>query len=458
MTRSEDIAIIRPTRAWSAITVLTIYVVVLLGIPASLRVAALGTVGAPSMILAMIAFVWWVWHHLQRTVPPRTSRAEPVRRMGLVFLLAMVLIYAHAMSRPMPGDEISPADSGLLQTIGMLGIILSANDGIDSISKWRTLLRRMAIGGGIVALLAVAQFVTKRTLVDAISIPGLTASQLDAEIGSRSGLGRPSGTATHPIEFSAVIGVLLPIAINHARVTRERRVVAWIAVTAMALASLLTVSRTAIVCVAVGLVFLLPTWSPVTRWLSLGATMSLTVVASLAVPGLNGTLRGMFLGAGEDTSVQSRTASWSIAWSYFERDPWLGRGFGTFLPKYWILDNFYLLFVIQAGIVGLLALLALLGAALFSARRAAKSFADQDDRDMAQSLCAAVAAGSVSFVFFDAFSFPQSAGFVFLVIGLSGTAYRLAVMDNPAAAPPVPPTQGNELTAITDRAEEVSRS
>lgn len=409
-----------------AVSVLSIYLAVLFGIPASLRVAALGTVGAPAMLIAMIAFIWWSWHHLQRTRPPQTSHAEPIRRAALGFLLVMLLVYAHGISQPLPADEISPADSGLLQVIGMMGIVLATQDGITSIDEWRTLLRRIVLAGGLMAILGLLQFATKRTFIDAVSIPGLTASTVDAQISTRGSLGRPSGTATHPIEFAAIIGMILPLAINQARRMTECRIQAGISVIALGLTALLTVSRTAIVCVAIGLICLLPTWTRATRWRAMLAALALTGVASLLVPGLNGTIRGMFLGASEDSSVQSRTASWGVVGHFLDFSPLLGRGYGTFLPKYWILDNLYLSFLIQAGLLGTCALAVLLCTAAVTARRAARAFANDADVDMAQALVGSIMAGSTAFLFFDGFSFPQSAGCLCLLIGLSGVGWRLA--------------------------------
>lgn len=416
----------RAKTSLSALDVLTAYLVVLFTVPAALTVGALGSVGAPAMILAIASFYWWCWHHIQRVEPPLTSEPEPVRRAALLFLLAMLLVYVHAMSTALPADEISPADSGLLQVTGMMGLVLSSNDGIGTVEKWRTLLRRMAIGGGLIALLAVVQFATHQTFVDQITIPGLAKLDQSSTLMLRAGLGRPSGTATHPIEFAAVVSMLLPISINVARHATRQRSLLRLSAAVIGLSALLSVSRTAIICTVVGFVCLLPSWRGATRlWAALSAC-GVLVVAGIAVPGLLGTLRGMFLGAAQDSSVQSRTSSWPIAESYLARSPLLGRGYGTFLPKYWIFDNLYLNFIVQAGLIGLGSLLILLLVALYVSRAAARRFVEQQDRDLAQSLFASVAAGSVSLFFFDGFAFPQSAGCLFLAIGMGGAAWRLA--------------------------------
>jgi O-antigen ligase len=108
------------------------------------------------------------------------------------------------------------------------------------------------------------------------------------------------------------------------------------------------------------------------------------------------------------------------------RYPVFGKGFGTFLPNYRILDNAYLLLAIELGVIGLAAFLALLWASAWSASRARRLFADPLDRALAQSLLASMVAGAVLLAFFDGLSFPISSGMFFLVIGLCSGALRLA--------------------------------
>ena len=107
----------------------------------------------------------------------------------------------------------------------------------------------------------------------------------------------------------------------------------------------------------------------------------------------------------------------------------LGRGFGTFLPKYWILDNGYLGLLIEGGILAIAGLLTLIVVAAIAARRARRAAVDDFDRALAQALVAAIAAGACGLAFFDTFGFPQTAGCFFLFIGSGrrhATAYFVA--------------------------------
>ena len=412
-------------RGFDAARFLTIYVVVLLGIPSPMIFAPLGTVGAPAMMLSIAAFIWWVWYHLhRRSVAP--LGALPVRRSAIALLLVMLLVYAHAMTQPLPADELTPADSGLFRIMGMTGLVLLAHDGITRVDLWHKILHKIAIGGGLIAILAVIQFVTRQVLVDQIPLPGLASPGSIFGVLDRAGLGRPIGTATHPIEFGTVLGMILPIAISDARNSKEHRWLAWVVVALVGLALMLTLSRTAIISLVVGVACLIPAWPRRSRTIFISAAGVLVIGAGIVIPGLLGTLRGLFDGPTADPSVQSRTQSYGVAFDFITQSPWLGRGYGTFGPRYWIVDNLYLQFTIETGLLGVLALLTLLLSTMWAARAASLVFKRQEDSEMSRALLCSVVAGATSLAFFDAFSFPQSAGLLFLVLGLAGAGLGLA--------------------------------
>ena len=79
------------------------------------------------------------------------------------------------------------------------------------------------------------------------------------------------------------------------------------------------------------------------------------------------------------------------------------------------------------GAVGLLALLGLLGTGVWTAWRVRRRSADGSTRQLAQALLASLAAGSVSFAFFDALSAPMVVGLTFLTLGTIGALRRLTL-------------------------------
>ena len=115
---------------------------------------------------------------------------------------------------------------------------------------------------------------------------------------------------------------------------------------------------------------------------------------------------------------------YALAFEFIRQHPVFGRGLSTFLPSYRILDNQYLV-LIEAGIVGLVAFLALLVTALVVALRLSRTLPDPSDRSLARSLMATIACAAISCVTFDAFGFPQVSGMLFFAIGAIGALIRL---------------------------------
>lgn len=411
-----------------ATSVLTGYIVLLLAIPSVMRVGALGTAGAPSTILAIGALFWWLWFQLHRNWKLHDG-FQPVNAAVLGWIMIMLVVYTHAMSSPIPYDEISPADSGMLKLVGMAGVLLVASDGIVSLDRHRTVVRRLVIGVGLVALIGLLQYATKQLFIDRIQIPGLTSGGADLELAERSGLARPSGTSTHPIEYGMVLTMVLPLSIVYAMKAPTNRWIYRLLLGAVTFAIFLSISRSALVCAAVGFVVLAASWPAAARVKALAFAAIAMAIVFVVSPGVLGTIGNLFAGASDDPSIASRTGSFDIAGEFVSSSPWLGRGFGTFLPKYWILDNGYLGLLIEGGVLGLVGLLVVIASAIWAARQARRLARDEFDRAIAQALVASIAAGACGLAFFDTFAFPQSAGTFFLLLGLAGAALRLNLAD-----------------------------
>jgi O-antigen ligase len=171
---------------------------------------------------------------------------------------------------------------------------------------------------------------------------------------------------------------------------------------------------------------LLPIMSSRVRLMVCGMGVALLGVVFVTVPGMLGTIVGLFTGISDDSSAASRTDSYSFAGEFIVNSPYLGRGFFTFLPEYRILDNQYLGTLIELGVVGLFALLCLFTTGLRTAWVARQRSQDPNSRQLNQALMASLAAGAVSFAFFDAFAFPMVAALMFLLLGMVGASHRLA--------------------------------
>ena len=120
-----------------------------------------------------------------------------------------------------------------------------------------------------------------------------------------------------------------------------------------------------------------------------------------------------------------------MVFDVFEDHPWLGRGMFTFLPRsYRILDNQWLMILVELGVVGLLAFLAFLLTAFFAARSAFRHAATSRSRHLGLVLSSTIAGARRSAsVSTDGWTYRLHSGMSFLVIGLAGAAWRLARED-----------------------------
>ena len=404
---------------------LTIWVVVLLAVPANLVVAPLGAAGSPAQLIGLMAGAWWLGAQLERTRAAPGPR-QPIKVAMLLFVGAICASYVVAASRPISDLELRAADRGLLIMLSWLGVLLLTTDGVTTRQRLDTILRSMVTVGGLVAFLGVLQFFTGSAFVDLISIPGLSPNSELTSIYARDGFVRAAGTSTHPIEFGVMLAMVLPIALNYAMADRHRStLVRWFPVAAIAVAIPITISRSALIGVVVILAIVLPSWSIKARRSAYVGILTLLLVVYVAVPGLLGTLTRLFTGVGNDDSARSRTDSYDLAWQFIQTWPVFGRGVSTFLPEYRILDNQYLGLAIETGIVGLLAFLALLLTGILVGARLMRVASDPHTRSLSRSLVAAVSAAACAYATFDGFGFPQVSGLTFFFLGCLGALLRL---------------------------------
>ena len=416
----------RPRRRIDAVTILSFYTLLLMGIPSTLVVAPLGAVGGPATVFAALVLIFYLVTWLHPALAPAHGR-QPIRAAGILFAAAVITTYVSANRHSMPSLEANGADRGIILVCGWLGILVMASDGITSMDRLQKLLGRVVIGATAMAILGITQFFTGLDATKYIVIPGLTAQSAASDLLSRNGLNRPSATAAHPLEFAAVLAMALPLAINRARFAPPgKRLTRWLQAALIGAALPMTVSRTAILAVVVICLVILPTWPKQHRRVAYGVLVAGVIGMYGAVPGLLSTFRSLFGGLSSDSSTTSRTSAFSSAGPYISQHPWFGRGFGTFLPAtYFFTDDQYLLGTIEFGIVGVLCLLTLFITGLVTARKVRRITADPVYRDLGQAMTASVAVAMVTFATFDALSFAIASGLVFMLLGCTGAALRI---------------------------------
>ena len=415
-----------------AVTLLTVYLFLLLAIPSNARFTPLGSIGRPSVLWGLVLLVLWAIFRLQQTQRLDQPPWNPLRLFwGALVTLALVSFSA-AMLRGQPVDQVSPAITAIVRLLSWSGVILVALDGIRTPTALFRLVRRLVAGATFLASLGLVQLVTQQTLVDSFSmIPGLSLTA-EGGIVERSGRIRVTGTAYHPLEYTATLNALLPLVIATAvcagfwSKSKVARFLWWIPAGLTSFSALVGVSRSAtigFVIVAILMVFGLP--RRYRLWSMIGG--SIFVLAVLAAsPGLLSNTLELFVGASDDPSTQSRFSGIEKAVEFIAVSPAIGVGFGTFLPRYYIFDNQWILLAVELGLIGLCLVAGIVitaGSVVIAGR---SRFSNEGLRMVGYSLAVSMAVVSLLFAFFDGLAFPISAGIFSLLIGICGAYWSMS--------------------------------
>jgi O-antigen ligase len=416
-----------PGWRFDSVAFLSCFLVLLVGVPSILVLAPLGASGTPAAILGLVALLWWFVARLTPGLGVARG-AQPVRIVVLAFLLSVLVSYLAAAMLPLAGIERSGADRGMLTILSAVGIAVLAADGIDSYDRLERLLSRIVNAGVFLGLVGILQFFTRFDISTLFKyFVGLTPNAQVPFFYDTGAVPRVAGTATHPIEFGVTLAFALPFALHFAFAAppaRRLRQSAKLGVISTALP--MSLSRSAALGAMAVILMMFLAWSWSRRRVMLLALPAFLIALRIAVPGLLGSVYSLFINLGTDNSIKHRTQDYALVGKFIWAHPYLGRGFGTFIPsRYFLLDNQYLGTIIELGFVGLTALIVMLVVAFFTARGARRRTADADRRDLSQALAASIAVAIVSFGTFDALGFPMVTGMLFLLMGCAGAMWRL---------------------------------
>lgn len=436
--RGSDVRDGLTTRLPDAASLLRLWAGVMLLIPAKLVFAPLGSAGSPAQLLGMAGAFWWLTSRVATRLG-RTRGIRPVQAAMALFAFACLISYLLATTRPIEAIDLSAADRGMLVVLSWAGILLLAGDGITTRRRLDDVLRVVVAGAAVAAVVGLLQFTTGTSFVDRISIPGLSQNSAVNGVFARNGFSRAAGTSTHPIEFGVLLTMALPLALHLAlHDSRRGPLRRWLPVVAIGAAIPVTMSRSALIGLALVLLIVLPTWPRARRRVAYLFIVVGFGAVYVAVPGLLGTMIRLFTGISGDNSALSRVNSYDVALHYIGLSPLFGRGFGTFLPRYHILDNQYLGMTVETGIVGVLAYVAVIATGVVLAVRMYRRLTDPADRSLAITLTGGLASSAAAAATFDALGFPQVASTTFLYLGLIAALSRLTGPSTPPGLPELP--------------------
>jgi hypothetical protein len=412
---------------------LTVYLVLLVGVPSTVTIAGLGAYGRPSFLWGLLLAGWWLVSRVQGRDIDVVPVAQPIRHAFGALLAVALVSFAMAMFRGQPADQVSPALSALARLASWGGVLLVTIDGVTTIGDVSRLARRLAIAGGILAALGLLQTLTRQTLLDWFGlVPGLNYSS--EGIGERGEFARATATAIHPLEFAVSIIGVLPIALAAAvtggfRPDREdgRRLRWWLPFVLIMIAAIVAVSRSGILGLAVSVLLSIPLLPRRLRWTVVGLCVMVSVPIVVLVPRMLTTMIYLFVGS--DSSTESRTNALARLPEFLAGSPLFGVGFGTFLPRYYIFDNQFALLVVELGVVGIVAFAVIVATALWSTLHAGLVSRQPNTVRLSRMFAASLASVVVLYAFFDALTFPIAAGLFFLILGLCGSMRTIGHSD-----------------------------
>jgi O-antigen ligase len=411
-----------------AVRVLSVYVVLLLLVPSTIVVPGVGAAGTAANMWALVALLWYIATWLSGRITSAPGTRAP-RLAFLLFAVCALLSYVALAQRGASGLELKAGDRSLIQLVVWAAIVVIASAGIRNYGRLDQLMRLLVACGSIVAAIGIFEFITGIDLVAYIQIPGMTTSG-GGGLMQRGDFVRPTSTTVQPLEFGAVMTLLLPFAIQQAfDVGRRGRIRRWIHVALIASALPMTVSRTSVIGAVVVLATLLPTWRGQRRVRALFVIGFGLVAMKVAVPGLIGTITNLFSSwfAGTDTSTNARTMDYAAVADYIFARPLTGMGFQTFLPMlYQFTDNMYLLALLEIGILGTAAMVGLFLTCMHCGGAGRRRFSEDYQKELGQGFVAGSLVTIVASGTFDTLSFPMFSGVFFLLLGCSGAYYGIA--------------------------------
>jgi O-antigen ligase len=421
-------------------TFVGLYLLTLLVIPAQLVISRLPMAIAPSLMVAAGVGALCLCGHLVSSVQVAKGRSI-IRTALILFLAANILTYAVATRRYLPPDELSGADNGMIRVFATVGMAIAVCDAVRGREQLDRVLKVFLGAAAFVGLVGFLQFAVNVDLVPYLHLPGLTANNNFDYVLERGSFRRPSGTTNHPIEFGMVCALAVPIGLHFAFRAVDRSEPAgrwWAFLSLVVIGAVTSLSRTAILGLLVAgiiVVLVLPRRHKLVAGV---AGLGLFGVAGLVVPGLLGTLYGLFANISSDPSVTARVDDYTYVAKVIDMNPLLGRGFGTFFPnKYILLDNQYLMTIIETGYIGLATLIMLFLAVAIAAVFILRGAVDGEQRSLGGCLLASVAVAVVGAGTFDLFSFGLTTGIMFFLIGAIGAHLRTVRQDRTAAGRPV---------------------
>jgi O-antigen ligase len=348
----------------------------------------------------------------------------------LLYFLLQLAIFGVGLTRL--GSSVVEASKTrwMIMMISYTAVALYAMTRVETERQFTIVLGCLAIGLTFMCVVGLLQKTTAIDLRYLFQPPGFVVNTESVGEAERFGSTRVPATSGHPIEFSVLAAVTVPLTIHFARYAASRQV-RWLAMLACGFALLAlpaAVSRTGVV--GIGAALLVYMWRFKVWELALAVIGAAVWVAGYIalVPATANALWETITNSEHDDSVLGRTADYAVVSKTFHDHPVFGLGLGANPPtEYGYLDNEWLMAIVQGGSVGAAAMIMLTAGGIFGISAALRTATTPLERDRAYAIGAAFVAILTSSATFDLFSYQQASLIFFLLFGLLWANYKVLV-------------------------------
>jgi hypothetical protein len=461
-----NLSTVKTTTEHSATRMIQVFCVALMVFPSYYVIKPIGGDGYLAAIVAYVMFLGWCAETMFAHHNPLSYR-YPVRIVLWLTWVVSLLSYTFMDRAALTAAEQASADRWFMQLALVSGVILVTAEYLPTIEDIRRVLRALSWAAAFCGVVATLQFRFSYDITPYLKdlMPGFSLNEIAAGnsgIGERGALNRVAGTASDPIELGVVAGMMLPIAISLAIHDTERRPLRrWLPVVLLALSIPASVSRSAVLAVAISIGIFCLALPVVHRLIALSLIPVALAAVFIGAHGLIGTLKQFFLAGSSDPSISHRLNTYPFVESLIRQAPLFGQGGGSYIAanQTQIFDNQYLTEAVELGLVGVVVLIIFNVWPAIAALVARSRTKNQELRDLCAALAGAEFAATVCSATFDSLSFPMFVSVQALVLGLIGAAWLLVEKDvgvakarqttppDPGGGRPSIPVQWPRLTA-----------
>jgi hypothetical protein len=381
--------------------------------------------GSPARVIAVMFLGLVVFGFLMVRRTGHARRLNPGALIILVYFLLRLTTYGVGLLGHDSFETASNRTRWLITLISHVGVGLYVLVRVRTERQRNIVLGCLAAGLTFACLVGVLQSVSHIDLRFLFQPPGFILNTEDLGLAERLGATRVTGTSQHPIEFSVLAAVTVPLTLYFARnaTTRNLRLLSGAGCGLALLAMPAAISRTGVISLVTALLVYMFAFKvrPIANAVLVGAI----AIGGYAVlfPNIVNALWNTITGSAGDTSVQSRTADYAEVSAIFREHPVFGVGLGG-QPS--LLDNEWLQAVVQGGFIGLVAMILISGGAIFGIAAALRSATSPREREQAFMLGAMAAGILASSTTFDLFFYQQPTLIFFIVFALLWSPFNVS--------------------------------